>query len=193
MLVLDNDPTIRELLDTVLRKLGFGKIFTAYDGFDGVGLLRKHPIDLIITDWELRPASHNRMEIPENKVIVSEWGEFPPYNGAGFVKCLRHSKFSPNPFVPVIMFTGPTTPNHIKYARDAGVNEILLKPIEAKALCNRIIEVVEKPRNFVTSENYKGPCRRRRQMPLNGSPDRRKQDVRVLSYYEQQKAVASDV
>ena len=189
VLVIDNDTTIRNLLENVLTKLGFSKIYTAADGFDGIRILRERPVDLIITDWELKPTPQNAKEIPKNAVIVSDWGEYPPDNGATFVKCLRHSSRSPHPFVPVIMFSGPTLPNHIRYARDAGVNEVLLKPIDARALVQRIKAVVEKPRNFVTAATYKGPCRRRKQVALNDKPDRRKEETRVLTYHEQQKAV----
>lgn len=194
VLVIDNDATIRGLLENVLFKLGFSKVYTAADGYEGIQVLKQRPVDLIITDWELRPVPDQRskdLKIPKNAVIQSEWGDYPPENGASFVKCLRHSKFSPNPFVPVIMFTGPTLPNHIRYARDAGVNEMLLKPIDARALVNRIKATIERPRNFVTASTYKGPCRRRKQIPLGGKPDRRKEENRVISFYEQQKAISN--
>lgn len=187
VLVIDNDATIRHLIENVLRKLGFSHVYTAADGYDGIQFLRQRPVDLIITDWELRPIPEQRrasIRIPHNAVIASEWGNYPPKNGASFVKCLRHSPFSPNPFVPVIMFTGPTLSNHIRYARDAGVNEILLKPIDVQALVQRIKATIEQPRNFVTAATYKGPCRRRKQIPLTRGEDRRKEEIRVIRFQE---------
>lgn len=189
LLVIDSDQTIRNLLSTVLKKLGFSSITCVADGFEAIKWLRKHPVDLVLTDWNLQPSSH-LPAIPENTLISSEWGNFPPHNGASFVKCLRHSRFSPDPFVPVIMFVGPTRADSIRYARDAGVNEILVKPIIAEELCKRIIDIIEKPRAFITSENYKGPCRRHRAIPLNGTPEKRKQEVRVISYAEQKRILA---
>lgn len=175
VLLLDNDPKIIELMANVMRTLGFESLHKARDGFEGVGILRKHSIDLIITDWDLQP-------VRDAKETEASVHEISPNNGAAFVRTLRHSKHSPNPFVPVIMLTGPTLPDNIRYARDAGVNEILLKPIVAEDLCSRIIEIVERPRVFVTSEQYKGPCRRRRNMVLDGVPERRKMTIQVIKH-----------
>lgn len=182
VLLLDNDPKIVNLLSNVMQTLGFESLHRAQDGFEGIRILKEKPMDLIITDWDLQPVKEYPDNIPSNAVITSEWGEFPPNNGASFVRCLRHSPVSPDPFVPVIMLTGPTLKNNIRYARDAGVNEILLKPIVAEDLCERIIEIVERPRPFITSSSYRGPCRRRRVVPLNGKPERRKQEIRVVKF-----------
>lgn len=173
VLLLDNDPRIIDLMANVMRTLGFEALYKAQDGFEGVAVMRKQSIDLVITDWDLQPVKKAAVE-------SQPMGEILPANGASFVRTLRHSKHSPNPFVPVIMLTGPTLPDNIRYARDAGVNEILMKPIVAEDLCERIIEVIEKPRIFVTSEGYKGPCRRRRNMVLDGQPERRKMTIQLI-------------
>lgn len=191
ILIVENEEAIRTMLSNVLQKLGFSKIYGAVDGFEGLEILRTKPIDMILTDWELRPRAEHRNTRLEKAIIKSEWGEFPPYNGAAFVRSLRHNSFSPNPFIPVIMMTGPTMSSTVRYARDAGVTEILMKPIVTEELCRRIIEIIERPRNFITSADYKGPCRRRKQVPYQGE-DRRKLEVRVLSQLEQRQAVAND-
>lgn len=187
ILVLDNENKIAELIRDVLIKLGFSSslILTASDGFKGIELLRKRPVDLVITDWELLPTDAY-LEISENSVVRSEHGEFPPVNGANFVRCLRRSPKSPNPFVPVIMLIGPTLPNHILYARDAGVNEILMKPIAAEDLARRIVSVVEHPRDFITCPTYRGPCRRRKNTALPpGMEERRKRDAKIVRHQEE--------
>ena len=180
VLLLDNDPKIIELMGNVLKTLGFEALHQAGDGYEGARILKDKYIDLVITDWDLRPVKEYPDTIPDNSVIASEWGKFPPNNGASFVKCLRHSPMSPNPFVPVIMLTGPTQPNNILYARDAGVNEILMKPIVAEDLCERIIAIIDAPRAFITSDHYRGPCRRRKQVPWEGKEERRKLDIKVI-------------
>jgi DNA-binding response OmpR family regulator len=50
-------------------------------------------------------------------------------------------------------------------ARDAGVNEFLTKPVSAKALHDRIVSVVMRPRPFVNTKTFFGPDRRRFVMP----------------------------
>lgn len=184
ILVLDNEKKIAGLIRDVLIKLGFSPslILTASDGFEGINILRKRPVDIVIADWELLPT-REYMEMAANSVILSEHGEFPPVNGASFVRCLRRSPKSPNPFIPVIMLTGPALPNHILYARDAGVNEILMKPLMAEDLARRIVSVVEQPRDFITCRTYRGPCRRRKQQPLpQGMEERRKQDRKLVRH-----------
>jgi hypothetical protein len=61
-------------------------------------------------------------------------------------------------------------------ARDAGVTEILAKPITAQNLMLRIAEVVDKPRAFVRCETYFGPDRRRRNVADYAGPWRRHDD-----------------
>jgi hypothetical protein len=59
-------------------------------------------------------------------------------------------------------------------ARDAGVTEFLCKPISAKALYERILNVVANPRPFIKSKTYFGPDRRRGVNPNYVGPERRK-------------------
>jgi len=74
------------------------------------------------------------------------------------------------------MVTGHTERHHIEAARDAGVNEILAKPITVAGLTQRIEEIVLRPRPFLRTASYIGPCRRRRANPHFAGPWRRKDD-----------------
>ena len=183
VLLINNDLKILDLIENILQRLGFGNVFVAKDGFEAIQNLKNNKVDFVTTDWDLRPCSESAEEIPDNAFIVSPWGKFPPVSGVNFVRCLRHSPKSPNPFVPVIMMTGPTKKNNIMFARDSGVNEVLLKPIEAHDLCDRIISIIDEPRPFVTCEDFKGPCRRRTALPLlEGVADRRKLEIKLVEY-----------
>jgi DNA-binding response OmpR family regulator len=90
---------------------------------------------------------------------------------------VRKSAASPNPYVPIIMVTGHTEKHRIEAARDAGVTEVLAKPITAGNLIQRITEIVNRPRGFVRSGEYFGPDRRRRQVPEFRGPFRRCDDA----------------
>jgi len=59
-------------------------------------------------------------------------------------------------------------------ARDAGVTEFLAKPISAKALYQRVLNVVANPRPFIRTRSYFGPDRRRNANPNYAGPERRK-------------------
>lgn len=179
ILVVDNDPALASLVTSILTKLGFINVHTANDAFSAVQLMKKQKIDMLITDWDLKPMHHkgiarNSAETPE------DWPE-EPVNGAHFVRFLRSSRLSPNPYLAVIMMTGAALRDDISYARDSGANEVILKPIDAETLVSRIIMVIENDRPFITAKNYKGPCRRRAAGTID-HPERRVADVKLIKY-----------
>lgn len=181
VLLVDNDTKILELLSGVLKRLGFGSARIARDGFEAIDIMELHQIDLVVTDWELKPMSEIAAEdVGPNPVITTDWELDPPTDGASFVRYLRSAPSSPNRYIPIIMLTGPTMRDNVEYARDSGVSEVLKKPITAKVLCDRIIACVEAPRSFITSPTYKGPDRRRRNQPVE--VDRRKIDIKVIKF-----------
>lgn len=183
LLIVDNDQRIIEIIGSVLKYLGFSNVYGARDGFQAVERMRDHKIDMIITDWELQQLEEDfRLNLPDNPVIRSDiWLPVAPKDGACFVKYIRASKYSPNPYIPVIMMTGIGLRDGVEYARDAGVNEIVIKPISIENLCNRIIKIIESPRPFITSQQYKGPCRRSQTSP-DYTPDRRKHDIKLFKH-----------
>ena len=98
-----------------------------------------------------------------------------PLNGVEFVRLVRNSPDSPDPFLPVIMLTGHADRRRIDEARDAGVTEFLVKPVTAKALIGRLQGLILTPRPFVKLDGYFGPDRRRVQRP-DASQARRSTD-----------------
>jgi two-component system, chemotaxis family, chemotaxis protein CheY len=70
------------------------------------------------------------------------------------------------------MVTGHTEKARVTAARDAGITEFLAKPISAKALYQRVVNVVANPRPFI--KTYFGPDRRRNVNPNYVGPERRK-------------------
>ena len=60
------------------------------------------------------------------------------------------------------MLTGHTHIDHVRQARDAGINEFIAKPVSVKTMMTRLVAVIEHPRPFVRTKSYFGPCRRRR-------------------------------
>jgi DNA-binding response OmpR family regulator len=74
---------------------------------------------------------------------------------------IRQPGANANPYVPIIMLTGHSEKKRVVSARDAGVTEFLAKPISAKSLYERILNVVANPRPFIRSKTYFGPDRRR--------------------------------
>lgn len=149
VLVADDSPTMRQLLKSSLDSFGVAKVMMAHDGDQAFDMFCKGWADLAIVDWNMKPM-----------------------NGIDFVRLLRNSPESPNPYIPVMMVTGHADYDRVAEARDAGMTEILSKPLAPKVLKERIEAVFQNPRTFIRSNDYFGPDRRRRRSGFTG-PDRR--------------------
>jgi CheY-like chemotaxis protein len=94
----------------------------------------------------------------------------PVLDGLEMVRIIRQPDH-PMAFVPIILVTAHTEKKRIVTARNAGVHEILSKPISAAQLYRRISTVVTQPREFVKSESYFGPkLREERTLPQRAMP-----------------------
>ncbi|MHA1566201.1 MAG: response regulator [Alphaproteobacteria bacterium] len=137
-LVLDDNRHMRSLICSVLHGLGIKNIVEAGDAAVAFSELKSRPFDLVFTDYLMEPL-----------------------DGLDFTRLVRTASDSPNPLVPIIMITGFTEEYRVKEARDAGVTEVMCKPVTAKGIGARVAAIIEKPRNFVKSPGYTGPDRRR--------------------------------
>lgn len=153
ILLVDDNHYMRVLLAEILRAIGVKDIFEASDGAEGLQMMRDHPVDIIMTDLSMQPL-----------------------DGIDFVRLLRNSPDSPNQMAPVVMITGHSTFARVNEARDAGVNEFLSKPLTARGVIERLHQAVENPRQFVRSDDYFGPDRRRRKDANFKGPFRRATD-----------------
>jgi CheY-like chemotaxis protein len=153
VLVVDDNHHMRSIIKELLRSIGVQDIREAGDPVDAFEILKTVPVDLLLADLSM-----------------------PLIDGVEFVSMVRNSADSPNPFLPVIMITGHSERSRVTAARDAGVNEFLVKPVTAKNLLERLTMIVNSPRSFVRSGTYFGPDRRRRRDPNFKGPYRRKDD-----------------
>jgi CheY-like chemotaxis protein len=151
VLVVDDSPHMLNLLCDILRGLGINTIHTAQDAVDAFKEIKITRPNLVICDQAMEPIC-----------------------GIEFTRLLRTSHDSPDIHVPIIMVTGYCDTLTVLQARDAGVNEFLAKPISAKALYLRLLEVINNPRDFVKTKSYTGPDRQRRSSREYDGPERRK-------------------
>lgn len=155
ILLADDNQHMRAITATILNSAGFRRTREVRDGAEAIDALRDWPADLAIIDFNMAPI-----------------------DGVEFTRLIRNSPDSPNPYLPIIMMTGHSERARVCEARDAGVTEFIVKPITAKAVLDRIHAVIYKPRPFVKSENYFGPCRRRLTLRDYQGPFRRESDAR---------------
>jgi DNA-binding response OmpR family regulator len=80
------------------------------------------------------------------------------------------------------MVTGHSEHYRVVTARDAGVNELLVKPLSARALFTRIQTIIERPRPFIRTRSYFGPCRRRKKSAKYTGPERRKTEMPEIDF-----------
>ena len=154
VLLVDDNQNMRAIAAAVLHSADIRNVHEAAEGATAFSLLRQHPIDLAIVDFNMFPL-----------------------DGVEFTRLVRTGADSPNIYLPIIMMTGHSERTRVYEARDAGVNEFIVKPITAKAVLDRINAVIMRPRAFIQSVDYVGPCRRRRDQPDYAGPFRRSADA----------------
>lgn len=83
-------------------------------------------------------------------------------------------------YTPIIMVTAKPSMMLVRRAISAGINEILVAPVQLDTLSYRIAFVVHRPRNVVSAGDYAGPNRRRLQMAVKHR--RRTEDWETMAY-----------
>ena len=117
-------------------------------------------------------------------LFTGQWADLPletvaqkakdfGFDGLELAQMIRQPESKGNPYAPIIMLTGHSEKRRVTVARDAGVTEFLAKPISAKGLYQRILNVVANPRPFIKTKTYFGPDRRRNTSNAYIGPERR--------------------
>ena len=146
-LLVEDSAYMRGILRAMLQGFGARRVYDAEDGAAGLEAMTRVVPDIVIADWVM-----------------------PVLDGLEMVRIIRQPDH-PMAFVPIILVTAHTEKKRILAARNAGVHEILSKPISATALYRRISTVVTQPREFVKSESYFGPqMREERKAPQRPPP-----------------------
>ena len=148
VLVVDDEHYMRKVVRTLLMSSGVRTIYEAADGPAGLELIRSMAPDVVILDWEM-----------------------PGLDGAGFLRMVRSPDTFPFPDIPIIMLTGHGERSRVIEAVQIGVNEFLLKPVSSKALQDRLVAVLTKPRPLVKSGDYYGPAPRRMATAVHADND----------------------
>lgn len=150
VLIVESTRAMADLTKSVLNSLGVKDVHTAFSTQEGFDKYCTVQPDLMLIDW---------MQAPDN--------------GLELTRRIRSDADSPNPFTPIILMTGFSQKKRVLMARDSGITEFLVKPFTARALYQRIEQIIEMPRYFVVSDKYFGPDRRRKRDSNYSGPDRR--------------------
>ena len=134
VLVVDDNQYTRKMLRMLLINLGVKTIYEAADGVAALDIIRTMSPDLMVLDWEM-----------------------PMLDGPQLIRIIRSPGVFPSPNLPIIMLTGYAERWRVTEALRLGVNEFLIKPISPKALLDRILSILVKPRPMVKFGKYYGP------------------------------------
>ncbi len=118
VLIVDDYTTMLRIIKNLLKQLGFHNIDEATDGAMAFEKIKMKDYGLVISDWNMEPMS-----------------------GFEFLKKIRASeeKFKT---VPFIMITAESKTENVIAAKQAGVNNYIVKPFNAETLKGKITSVL---------------------------------------------------
>lgn len=109
ILIVDDYKTMLRIVRNLLQKLGFSNIDEAMDGTDALAKLAGRQYGLVISDWNMQPMTGYELL---QKVRADET-----------LKAL-----------PFVMVTAESKVENVVAARNAGVNNYIIKPFSAEVL-----------------------------------------------------------
>jgi CheY-like chemotaxis protein len=146
VLAVDDSKHMRLLLAELLRTLGVGHILVAGDGDEAWSQYLKHKPDVVITDAAMEPT-----------------------DGFMLARRLRDADSRDFGRVPIIMVSAHSELSAVEKARDVGITEFICKPLSPRLLYERLIAVVNRPREFVEGAAFNGHARRGEAMTFDGA------------------------
>lgn len=170
VLIVEDMPPMLALTTSLLSMFGFRTVHGAKSVEEGYKLFQQHNHDIIVTDWLMEPM-----------------------DGIDLIRKVRKDDLSPNKYVPIILMTGYSDQPRVELARDMGVTEFLMKPYSARDIYARIVQIIEKPRQFVDTGDFFGPDRRRRKNFTHHGGDRRNTSDKNMSGWPTQDGLVDAV
>lgn len=117
VLIVDDYKTMLRIIENLLKQLGFKNVVQATDGAAAIKILREVPVGLVISDWNMQPMT-----------------------GLQLLKEVRaDDKLKTTPF---IMVTAESKTENVVAAKEAGVNNYIVKPFNAETLKSKIVAVI---------------------------------------------------
>tara|TARA_Y100001934_G_scaffold262815_1_gene337730 strand:+ start:1467 stop:1850 length:384 start_codon:yes stop_codon:yes gene_type:complete len=117
ILVVDDYATMRRIIKNLLKQLGFSNIYEAADGQQALGVIAETNFGLIISDWNMEPMT-----------------------GLELLKSVRADDKTKH--MPFIMVTAESKTENVIAAKQAGVNNYIVKPFNAETLKTKMASVI---------------------------------------------------
>ena len=109
VLIVDDYKTMLRIIRNLLKQIGFSNVDEAVDGNEALSLAMGKSYGLIISDWNMEPMT-----------------------GLQLLKAVRGNESLKQ--VPFIMITAESKTENVIAAKEAGVNNYIVKPFNADTL-----------------------------------------------------------
>ncbi|MFZ0450494.1 MAG: response regulator [Desulfatiglandaceae bacterium] len=117
VLIVDDFATMRRIVKGVLKQLGFSNIVEAEDGSAALSELKKDPVGLIVSDWNM-----------------------PKMSGLDLLKAVRGNASLKD--IPFVMVTAEGQKENVIEAVKAGVNNYIMKPFTPETFSEKLEKVL---------------------------------------------------
>ena len=117
VLIVDDYKTMLRIIRNLLKQLGFDNVDEATDGSEALQKLRDKPYGLVISDWNMEPMTGLQLlrEVRKDMKLKT---------------------------VPFIMITAESKTDNVVAAKEAGVNNYIVKPFNAATLKTKLESVI---------------------------------------------------
>ncbi len=149
ILIYDENAFTEKLLRSLLQAFEITTIDTCRTMPEVITLLKEGDVDCIIMDWAKGEGSDLEL-----------------------VKMIRAGNYCRHD-MPIVLCTSQNRKKDVMKARDSGVSEIIIKPIEVEHLLDKLAAAYFDARPYIDVEAYKGPDRRRKDRDGYAGPERR--------------------
>ncbi|MGH6622107.1 MAG: response regulator [Alphaproteobacteria bacterium] len=117
VLIVDDYKTMLRIIRNLLKQIGFNNVDEATDGKAALEKMQQRKYGLVISDWNMEPMT-----------------------GLELLKEVRaDDKLRPTPF---IMITAESKTENVIAAKEAGVNNYIVKPFNAATLKTKLSSVL---------------------------------------------------
>ena len=117
ILIVDDFKTMLKILENFLKQYGFKNIDEATDGTKALEKMKDKKYDLILSDWNMEPMS-----------------------GLDLLKAVRANPETKA--IPFILITAESKVENIIAAKQAGVSNYIVKPLNANTLKEKLASVI---------------------------------------------------
>lgn len=157
-LIVDDDHYLRILIASILHGFGNPRITESVDAIDGFDFLTENRVELVIASLDMNLV-----------------------NGIELTRMIRRLPDIANASAPILLLADSDRRDCVKAVLDAGADDVMFKPVAARRLLERIVNLITRRRNFVRTAAYAGPDRRQAMNAEYIGPKRRMEELDIVN------------